>query len=63
MTTNKKDTQVNSAVAKSAIQPTLNKHDEAASIAAKTKTKNDGSHIVKQRQALIDSAKADKETK
>ena len=61
MTTNKKDTPANSAVAKSAAEPALNKHDEVAKAAAKTNTKNDGSHIVNQRKKLIENAK--KETK
>ncbi|OUR62057.1 hypothetical protein A9Q74_06305 [Colwellia sp. 39_35_sub15_T18] len=64
MTTNKKDIPANSAVAKSAsVEQVLNKHDKSAVEAAKTNTKNDGSHIAKQRQKLIDNANAAKETK
>ena len=63
MNTPEKKNNAKSTVAKSASEPKLNKHDEAAIEAAKTNTKNNGSHIVKQRQKLVDDAKATKETK
>jgi len=64
MNKSKQEKTANSAVAQSAsVEPVPNKHDVTAIEAAKTNTKNDGSHIAKQRQKLIDEAKAAKETK
>lgn len=64
MNKSKPEKTANSAVAQSAsVEPVPNKHDETAKQQAKVNTKNDGSHIAKQRQKLIDDAKAAKETK
>jgi len=65
MTTNKNQNAEKSTVAKSASakETKLSKPEQAALDAAKTKPKNDGSHIDAERKKLLETAEQNKDEK